>query len=352
MPWAAIIPAVAALGGAAIGAATSSGDYAQQQQAIQQEIAQYQAIGVPPAQATQIVMQKYQSAGQMTPQMQQVFNQAASQMNGVKTDPNLKTAQMGALQQLQNLGSNGGHTLTDDANLANIQNQANTANAGRIGAIQNSMQSRGLGGSGLSLAAQLQSAQDANNQQATGGLQIAANQQQNALQAIMNSGQLAGNMQGQQFNQQAQIAQAQDAINRFNTANQQQVSNTNTGIANNAQAYNLQNNQAISNKNADLTNQQNIYNAQQIQQNYQNQLSKANGMASAYGQEAQNYGQAGQRQSNLWGGIASGLGQGAAAAGAYSAMQPQAGAGGSATSSQIGSYQLPKYQSSFYNGGS
>jgi len=55
-------------------------------------------------------------------------------------------------------------------------------------------------------------------------LDVSAQAQSRALQALMQGGQLGGQIRQQDFGEQSEKAQAQDAINRFNTANRQQVS--------------------------------------------------------------------------------------------------------------------------------
>lgn len=321
MPWAAIIPAIAALGGAAIGAASSSSDRDQARQQMQNAIQAYQNIGVPPVEATQIVLQQYRSAGKLTPELEQTFAQGDSDLSKISTDTGLKDAQLAALQQLQGIGEQGGHTLQDDANLQSILNRTSTEARGRQGAIQADMAARGLGGSGLDLAAQLSNAQNAGNMAGMQGLDIAAQQKQHALQAIMQSGQLAGQMQGQQFDQRAKVAAAQDAINRFNTQNRQDVAARNTGAVNQTNQYNLTNDQRIQDQNTGLANYQEQYNKGQIQQNYVNQLNKAAGVTGQYRGAADYDSASADRNSNLWGGVAQGVGQAGAAYGQYQQNQ-------------------------------
>lgn len=309
MPWAAIIPAVASLGSAAIGAATSAGSQAQQQQQIQQEINQFMSIGVPPAAATQMVMQKYQSAGQLTPQLEQTISQAATNLNNVQTNPKDTEAQQNALSSLQNIGSSGGMTLADQANQNTLLSNTATKARGDEQAILANANARGQLGSGQALGAQLGASQNAYNQANQNSLQIAGNAQNRALQALQGAGQLGGQMQAQDYYQKANAAQAQDSISRFNAANSQNVAGRNTAYQNAANQYNLSNNQNISNANTTGQNATNQYNAQQIQNNYENQLQRAAGASGQIGNMANFYGKQGEQNSNMWGGIGSGISQ-------------------------------------------
>jgi hypothetical protein len=84
-------------------------------------------------------------------------------------------------------------------------------------------------------------------------------------------------MENQSFNQQAQVAGAQDAISKFNAQNTQQTNMLNTGARNNAQQLNLQTKQNIANANVDTKNKSQQYNKQLAQQDYDNKLKKAAG---------------------------------------------------------------------------
>ena len=144
-----------------------------------------------------------------------------SGMEGINTDPRLQNAQYDALRQLEEQ-SKTGFTARDEADLAKLQSDVNRQNKGRMGAIQQNMAARGMSGSGMDLVAQMQSSQDATDREALAALEKNAQMGERKDAAIMNRGQMSGQMRSQDFNEQAQKAQAQDAINRFNTANRVQ----------------------------------------------------------------------------------------------------------------------------------
>src|SRR5690606_16028160 len=176
----------------------------------------------------------------------------------------------------------GGLTAADRAALASIQSQEQAAARGAREAIIADAQARGMGGSGLELMAQLKNQQDAATRQAQRDLDVAALAQERALAAIQAAGQLGGNIQRQDFSQQFQQAQAQDAINEFNTQNMNQVGLANTQARNEAQRANLAEKQRIADANVALRNQQQQYNRQLLQQDFENRYRKAGGTAAAY----------------------------------------------------------------------
>lgn len=313
---AAIIGGSSLIGGI-MGGSQSSSDREAANQARAQALKAFLQINVPDPQKQKIIFQKYQSTGQLDPQLEQAFNQSQTALNNVQVDPRLKAAQMGALSKMQNIGDSNGLDAEAQAQTTQALNQANTNEQGNRNAIVQNYAQRGLGGSGASLAAQLSADQQQANTSANAGVLAASGAQSRALQAMQNSATLAGNMSSTDYNQQSQKAQAADAINKFNTQNQQQVANQNVLTSNQAQAANLTNKQAISNANVGVTNQNMLNDQAQVQQGFDNQTKQAAGESGQYGNVAAgNVGNA-NATANQWAGIANSIGQGAAAYGIY-----------------------------------
>ena len=226
--------------------------------------------------------------------------QGDTEFNSIKSDPELREKQKASLAALDEISANGGFNLTDQANLSKIQSQAGTADRGRRDAIRQNMASRGMGGSGMELLASLQSSQAATDRQAQQGLDVAAMGQQRALDAIMQSGQLAGNVRGQDFSEQAQKASAQDAINRFNTSN-----------TNDVNRYNNQGAQGVENTRSVNQNTSTMYNAGLPQQRYDNAMGKTAMKGQARGQQIGLIGQQSadnrDTNTNMWSGAIKGV---------------------------------------------
>jgi hypothetical protein len=165
-----------------------------------------------------------------------------SAMEGVETDPRYKEHELAALKELEDSARNG-FTAQDKADMSRAEMDVNRQNHGRLGAIQQNMQSRGMGGSGMDIMAQLQSAQDSNDVAAMRDLEREGQMQARKSQATRDLGHMSMGMQGQEWNQAAQKAQAQDAIARFNSANR-----------NNANQWNTQNAQNVANSNVGVNN--------------------------------------------------------------------------------------------------
>lgn len=308
--------------GALFGTDTSDQQAAAQQAAL----AAVMGVQLPDFNAMKLDLEKYKSAGLLSPEAEQTILENSSNYNNISTDPRLKQAQMNALLSLQGVGK-GGLRPEDMSAINQIKQQADVANQGRQQAILQDMQQRGQGGSGSELAARLSASQQAANTAGTNSNNLASTISQRALQALSSAGSLGGQIQAQDFSQQAQKSAAQDAIDRFNAANRQNVSNTNTSTRNAAQGANLQNAQSIMNANTGLSNQQQQYNSQLQQLQYQDALQRAQGIYGAqnnYANQLYNQQQGANQQA---GGIISGLIGGGAALGDYLNKKPPSGSG-------------------------
>lgn len=251
----------------------------------------------------------YKVVAQMNPELETAVNLGPSEMAGVATDPSLRQAQLNALKKLQGIGEAGGRDAQFLADQARLESDVNTNLQGQEGAIMQNLATRGMGGGGSEMAARMMSAQGASNRQAQMGMDAKAQADKRALDAIMQSGQLGGQMQSQDFSQAAQKAQAADAIARFNAANQQQVIGNNVANKNNAQQFNANNANDVAAKNTAGSNQAQQQNLSLAQQNYENELKKRGLVSGAAGNLANSYQQeaAGNRQ--VIGGVMGAAGQ-------------------------------------------
>ena len=120
---------------------------------------------------------------------------------------------------------------------------------------------------------------------------------------------MAGQLRSQDFSQDARIAEAKDAVNRFNTQNQINRQQRNVGSQNQAQMSNLDRLQAIKNQNAAIRNQQQMNNKGLIQQQFQNEMQRAGGMTGQLGGIAQSRDAAAGRTGDMYARIGTGLGR-------------------------------------------
>jgi hypothetical protein len=313
MPWiplvAAGVGAAGSIAGGIIGSNAAKAGFDRQAGLLQKGADRIEGVNVPSIDEQLLALERLKLSGQLTPEQEQIINQKASELQKIKTDPALRDAQYAALNKLQQIGNEGGLTVTDRAQLEDIKNASNQQEQSNRNAILQNAAQRGMSGSGLQIAAELAGQQGAATRASQAGFQVGAQAQQRALQALMAAGQQGQAMQSADFNQQSQIAQASDAINRFNAANQQSVGQRNTDRANTAQQYNLNRQDLQDTTNNEIANKQQIANKGLYQTNYNNQLDKAKGAASAYTGQGQAAVSAGQQQANMWSNIGGAVGK-------------------------------------------
>jgi len=111
---------------------------------------------------------------------------------------------------------------------------------------------------------------------------VAAEAQARALQALVAAGTTAGQIRGQDYGEQANRAQAENAIDLFNKQTLNQTNLYNVDAANKAQAANLANAQSINNANTNVANTEKVNNAAARQQIFQDEAAKASGKAGVF----------------------------------------------------------------------
>lgn len=229
--------------------------------------------------------------GEMSPEELRSLELQRSSMEGVTADPEAVAKQQEALSQLSEIAE-GGVTEADKATMREIRRDVGQSAKARRDAILANMAQRGVLGSGMELAAQLQGEQQAVQAESEAGDRAVQQAQARALQGLTRKGSLSSQMRGQSFGEQSDIAKAQDVIKRFNVQNQQNVMAQNIAARNQAQLQNLQARQSIENEQNRLRNLQEQQNKALIQQQYENEMAKAAGMSGAYSAGAKAAGQA------------------------------------------------------------
>jgi hypothetical protein len=261
------------------------------------------AVQLPNIEAMKVKLQQLVSAGVLTPEDARTYLQEASEYGNIQLDPTARNAQMQALQGLQNEVTSGGNSAIDRAALLNANDAVNQNLQGQRGAIMQNAAERGISGSGIELTNQLMAQQSASQNAAHQATDVAGQAAQRALQSMMASGQLGGQIESQDYAQASNKAAAQDAINRFNTQNQQNVNLQNVAARNQAQQFNLQNQQNLSNQNTQNANQNAYYDAGLQQQSFQNQMNKASALGSVYSAKAAAANAQAQRNAGFMGNI-------------------------------------------------
>jgi len=232
-------------------------------------------------------------------------NLGDSAMEDISVDPRMRESQMQALAALSEQGQSG-FNAEDRAQLGQLQRSEDARAQADQKSIESQMAQRGNMDSGMALAMKLAAQQGSAQRGMESAENLAAQASAAKRNALMQAGQMAGNMGQQDFSQQAQQAQARDVIDRFNTSNRQATA-----------ASNLAARQSIADQKraTDIQNQQN-YN-QYEQAKFDNAMGKASGqnqITKAQGQSQANAAnQAGQGAANMWSGLGNAVASGVAA---------------------------------------
>lgn len=307
-PWMLGATIAAPILGGALGGLFGSEDRSQAKDMAAKAYQEALSLGMPPDLAKEVVLQKFKSAGTLTPELEQAINIGPSEVAELKEDPATRNAQIQALQQLQMSGR--GLSPQDRAKFNQLRDETQRDAEAKRQQIMQSFAQRGMGGAGNELAAQLQQAQASANQASTGGDQIAAASAENALNSIRQAGDLSGQVRSQDFNVANTKASAADQFNRFNTENQISRQTRNIGSQNNAQATNLANNQDIANKNTSTANNELLRQNQAKRDYWDDQLKRTTLRSNAAGGNATVLNNQADSTAKKWAGVGSSVSSG------------------------------------------
>lgn len=193
---------------------------------------------------------------------------SGSQFSDIVADQQQRAIQDEASARLLQRGR-GGPSLAYQAAREQAQVDAAARAQGQREAILSDARQRGTVGSGESLLLQSQAGQDAANTERLAGVQQLADDEEQAFQAMIAAGNMAGQREERDWNQQAQVASAEDDIALFNA-----------GQWNQAQQFNIQ----------------------QRQQDFANRLALADRKAGIYAAQGQQAREDGARLANAIGG--------------------------------------------------
>jgi hypothetical protein len=143
---------------------------------------------------------------------------AMAEVYGERLAPEAAAAQRNALRQLQQV-SEKGYTPEEEAALRQIQAETAATAASQRAATQEAFARRGISGGGAERVAAFQGAQAAANRAAQQGLDVAAQAQKRAFQAMQQTGALGGDVRRQAFGE-AEARALADERRRINRAQQ------------------------------------------------------------------------------------------------------------------------------------
>jgi len=287
----------------------------------QQMLANLQSIGLPPDIARPLVYKELQSQGVYTPELEEALDEATTTFKTLEEDKSLRDVQIQALGKLQNV-SETGLDAQDRAAMNELRRAVGTETRANTAQILQNMQSRGMGGSGAELVAQLQASQAGDEAASQAADRLGAEASRRALEAIIQGQNVAANVRTQDFNVASAKAQAEDEFARFNLQNSIARQQRNVASKNQAQLGNLSEQQRLADTNVSLYNTEQQRQREAEMQRWQARLQQMGGQNNILGGQANLAMAQAQNQGNMYSGIAQTIGGAAQGVGNYYAQQP------------------------------
>ena len=276
---------------------------------LQQALQQYQNIQTPSIASETVSNLPQQTVqGVVNPNQIQVANQAPSAYNNISLDPATRQAQINAMNSYQQIADQGGLDPASKLALQQTIDAANEQSQGAQGAIQNQAQAQGQGNNAFDLTQRAIAAQGASNSAATQGLETAAGAEANRQQALGNLANVGANVEASDYGQAANAAAAQNSINAANQGFQNAANTQNVANNANAQQFNVSNAQGVNASNVAANQGNAYYNAGLPQQQFNNEIQKASGMAGVNQSQAGVAQQSQQNAANATGQLLKGAG--------------------------------------------
>lgn len=301
-----IASAGASLLGNVLGGLFSADDREAAERAMQKAMAAIESVGAPPDVAQALILREFKKEGLLTPVVENQVREVFSKLQDYTEDKTLRDAQAQALQLLQQRGM-GGLTAADRAAFNQLRQQVAQEQQSKLAQLQQSLQARGLAGSGAELAMALQAQQEGTSRLASGADEIARTASQNALQALAQGSNLSQQIRTTDLDVASRIAQAQDEFTKFNLLNQMGIYQRNVERANRAQELQWQRAQQVSDLNVNAYNEELRRQMEAKKWMYEQQLARAQMLTNAALGQAGQYQTRAQATQQGWSQIGQGL---------------------------------------------
>ncbi len=276
-PWGALIGGV--VGGGAGYAMGSQVERSRKKHeaTVQQYLEQLQNLDMPRYEDLKLALQRYAAGEQLTPDQLTALQDVDSEVQKITQDKQAKETQLNALAAMK-ARARGGLTLQDKADLLQAQREIDRQQSGVQKSIVQNMAARGQGGSGMELAARLQSVQTGAQQASQNSLATAGRAQNAAMQSLKDSASLGRQMGQDQLDFDMMKAKAADETRRSNLERLQASMQYNIGNKNNAKVYNQNRANTVADRNVDISNSEQKHNKDLLVQDYQNQANRLGGI--------------------------------------------------------------------------
>lgn len=256
------------------------GGEGESQDYLKKALAQFQDLQTPTI-ASETVSNLPQETvqGAITPTPINAAKEGDTAFNNISLDPATRQAQMTALGGFQDIAGSGGLDANALLGLKQAEDRANATNAGMQGAILANAKATGNGGSDNTITQRLLAAQGAANTNSEAGTAAAAEAENNREQALSAMANIGGNINASDFGQAGAKAASANDIAARNAAAENAARTGNADRNLTGQEVNLATKQGVNASNVEAGRGNAYYNAQLPQQQFNNNLAKAQGAA-------------------------------------------------------------------------
>lgn len=257
------------------------------QKYLQQALDAYKQTAVPTVESETVNNLPMESVqGTVNPSQIQVADQAPTEFNNISLDPATRAAQIAALSQYTDIANSGGLDANAKLALQQVIDATNNQSRGAQGAIMNSAQAEGQGGGDFALTQRAIAAQGASNTGAEQGMSAAAEAEANREAALTAMSTIGGSINASDYAQAANKAASGNTINATNTAARNAANTGNVTNAINTGEFNTNTAQGVNASNTTAGQNKVYYNASLPQQQFNNEMTKASGIAGVSGTQA------------------------------------------------------------------
>ena len=273
-----VIAGLIQAGTSIFGGILASNERQEAQDAMNRRLAEimrkFNELDIPSIEKQKLILEEVKSVGLYTPELEDIIRLGPSAWEGIAVNPELRGNEYEVLKKLDEIIEGGGLNKSDKARILDVADRMAIKARGIREATSQNFRQRGIGGSGLEIAQTIKGDQDVIQEEAKASRDIEARAEERALQAILQKGQLSGQLGDKELNEAGKKASAKDAISRFNTQALMGREGRRVSNANAASRYNLDRDQRVADTNVGIRNQQQQYNKNLIRQNYQDKLAK------------------------------------------------------------------------------
>jgi hypothetical protein len=275
----------------------------------------YDQIKLPDIEQEKLALEEFKAGQMLNPEQQQIRQLSMQdELQNINLDPRLRQTQMNSLDTLSKIAGSG--FTPDELNAMQQQRDAREGDlTSKLKQLQQNQEMRGVANSDMALAQRMMEAQGSANRGAQEARDMQAQAFRRSLDAITQSGNLAGNIEGTDYARGADLASALRGRETTNLQNQVNIEGNNVDRFNRALETNVGRVNLTGDKNVALRNDQQQFNRGLQDRDFQRRLQLGSAKSGAATNAANMYNDQASRTAGQWAGAGAGISSGLLALG-------------------------------------